>query len=299
MQPIEDVKEYFGEKIALYFAFIGQVGAFNALAPHTTPCVFSPFLQRSRVAPAAAFQSARLKRSVGCGAFRLQSLLLSAEAAHRALPGFHSCVLASAVHDDALYPRHHGPGALPHPGDRIPKADCFSGSVCCVSSCVLIFVGFCVCLFALVRHTRSVGRQCECAPMRAGVLDGHVAHAGQPIRADLLPLHRDLVNPTFRVPRALQECHEYCQSTTSTARAPALQRNCNVAGRRCSSSRGSGCRTLSPCNGASMTSRRSLVQRRYTVLCDSTQHSRSTHAALTQHSRSTHCCRKSPVRPAW
>ena len=118
----------------------------------TTPCVFSPFLQRSLFAPAAAFQSARLKRSVGCGAFRLQSLLLSAEAAHRALPGFHSCVLASAVHDDALYPRHHGPGALPHPGDRIPKADCFSGSVCCVSSCVLIFVGFCVCLFALVRH---------------------------------------------------------------------------------------------------------------------------------------------------
>jgi hypothetical protein len=29
MQPIEDVKEYFGEKIALYFAFIGQVGAFD------------------------------------------------------------------------------------------------------------------------------------------------------------------------------------------------------------------------------------------------------------------------------
>jgi hypothetical protein len=56
--------------------------------------------------------------------------------------------------------------------------------------------------------------------MRAGVLDGHVAHAGQPIRADLLPLHRDLVNPTFRVPRALPEYHEHCQSTTSTARVP-------------------------------------------------------------------------------
>jgi hypothetical protein len=34
----------------------------------TTPCVFSPFLQRSLFAPAAAFQSARLKRTVSAAA---------------------------------------------------------------------------------------------------------------------------------------------------------------------------------------------------------------------------------------
>ena len=45
MQPMEDVKEYFGEKIALYFAFIGQ--AFDALPHSTTPRAFSPFLQPS------------------------------------------------------------------------------------------------------------------------------------------------------------------------------------------------------------------------------------------------------------
>jgi hypothetical protein len=45
VQPIEDVKEYFGEKIALYFAFIGQVGSFIRCPQSTTPCVFSPFLR--------------------------------------------------------------------------------------------------------------------------------------------------------------------------------------------------------------------------------------------------------------
>ena len=45
MQPIEDVKEYFGEKIALYFALIGQVHSMPSL-PRSLAS-FPPFLQPS------------------------------------------------------------------------------------------------------------------------------------------------------------------------------------------------------------------------------------------------------------
>jgi hypothetical protein len=76
MQPIEDVKDYFGEKIALYFAFIGQVHSMPSLH-HSLRLL--PFSAALFARPPPSCPSATLKRTVSAAAcLVLQSSLLSA-----------------------------------------------------------------------------------------------------------------------------------------------------------------------------------------------------------------------------